>query len=274
MQLTWNAPQGCPDRARARADLEDALGATRVKRAVVRVTILEAPPGQWTAELWMYGAAGGGERAVRGTSCEQVGRAAVLIVALALETLAEPAAPAPARAPEPGISLAVGARAVLDFGSLPQPDGALALGLALNLGRLRLETEASGWLPRSIERGPVAGSGGSFRLYTGGLRGCFELLGPRSGSFALGPCASLEAGVTRGSGTGVSHPLHSGVFWGAGLVGLSLHYAALSPLWVGLLAELGAPFFRPTWQIDDFGTVFRTAPVLGRLSLGARWVFR
>ena len=274
VQLTWNAPVGCPDRVQARADLEQALGSTRLKRAVVRVTIVEAQRGQWSAELWMYGAAGSGEREVRGTSCEQVARAAVLIVALALETLAQPApAPAPT-APEPSVRFAAGARAALDFGSLPRPDLGLALELAMNLGRLRLEAEASGWLPRSAERGPVAGSGGSFGLYSGGLRGCFELLGPSRGSFALGPCVAVEAGVTVGSGIGVSHPRQSNVFWGAGLAGLSVHSAMLSPLWVGLRVELGTPFFRPTWQIDDFGMVFRAAPLLGRVSIGARWVFR
>ena len=88
----------------------------------------------------------------------------------------------------------------------------------------------------------------------GGLRGCFDLLG--TGHVEPGPCAGAEAGMTTGSGVGLTECRSSRVFWATGLFGAGVRFLGGSPLELGLLAEMGVPFHRAAWQIDDLWSGF------------------
>jgi len=287
-ELEWHVPQGCLDHDAARTAIENALGSggsARTAPAVVRVTIEEVGSERWTADIWMYDAAGSGERSVEGTSCEQVAQATALIVALALS--ADPATAAPQTQPSPPpaqaatpdaatpLGFAAGARLVADFGSLPlpRPDLGFALVLGLQYRSVRAEAEGAAWLPRIAPEGLAANSVGSVFLYRGALRGCIDLVRTADGRFDLGPCAAAEAGATFGRGVDLTIKRTKNVFWAAGLLGLSARYLGAAPLWVGLLVELGLPLHRPAWQVDDSTTVFQAAPVIGRLAIGVGWLF-
>lgn len=283
-ELQWNAPAACPDRDSARAAIDSALGARgAVEHAavVVRVTVAEIAPERWTADIWMYGAAGSGERSVEATSCEQVAEAATLIVALAIAmtpdvedsaTPSEPTAIPPERTPY--VQFTAGLRISGDVGSLPRADLGLAIVLGLQSRLWRVDAALTGWLPRDAYDGPAAASGGRFTLLSGGLRGCVDLLqADHPGAFSLGPCANVEAGATIGQGFGLSVHRTQSVFWGAGLLGLALRYRVASPLWLELLTEAGLPWHRAAWQVDDVGTVFRPSAVVGRASFALGWAF-
>lgn len=263
-------------REAAQAALERAIGGERREWAVARVTIREDAPSEWSADLWLYGAAGGGERTIHGTSCQQIAQAAILIVALAFEAGSDAAAlesTAPATEVSTPVHFGVGARAGLDVGSLPKPDLGFALTLALEYGRLRVEFEGSAWLPRTSALGPTPDSGGNFSLFTGGVRACWNALRVTT-PYALGPCAGVELGGTYGRGIGVSHREDRLIFWGAGLVGAVVRYQRIPSFWIGLSAELGVPVHRPEWQFKGYSTVvFQPSPVLGRLSLSTGWMF-
>lgn len=292
LKLEWDAPEGCVDRKAAQAAIENALRTTSAANGqvtVVRVKIAELRDGRWNADIWMYGALGSGDRSFEGGSCQEVAEATTLIVALALDASpspdAESASADDASAPGRGTGssasmqareraqIAAGVRATGDVGSLPGPDLGMALVLALQYRRARAEIEGMAWLPRTEHPAPIAGGGGKFGLYTGGLRGCLDLLRSGDGAFNLGPCAGAEAGMTTGTGIGLSRAPQRRNFWGAGLLGLSVRYLGASPLWLGMLAEVGVPFHRAAWQIDDFGTVFQASPIVQRGSLGVGWLF-
>jgi hypothetical protein len=286
-ELEWSVPAGCLDRESARAAIDDALdasGAAYHAPAVVRVTITEASSGRWNADIWMYDATGSGERSFEGTSCEQVAQAAALIVALAIATAPEiePADAKMPRSPERAatsgaadrVRVTAGARWLGDLGSLPEPDLGLGIVVSLQYRRARAEGDASAWLPRTARDGLVADSGGRFSLYAGALRGCIDLLrSAGDAALTLGPCAGAEAGVMVGRGFGLAVRRAKGVFWGAGFLGLSARYLGAAPLWMGFLGELGLPFHRAAWQVDDVRTVFRPAPVVARVALGVGWLF-
>lgn len=273
------------DRDAARSAIEGAMGASAVQaktHAVVRVHISQSDDDRFNADIWMYDETGGGERSFDGATCLQVAQATVMIVAFALDDArANEDANAPADPAQPAASehddhdrmrFGVGVRARGDIGSLPALDAGMALVLEARYRRFAAELEGSAWLPQITYSGPVSGSGGEFALYTGGLRGCFDLLG-NGAAWTLGPCAGAEAGMTTGSGVGVSERRNSRVFWATGLFGAGVRFLGGSPLEVGLLAEAGVPFHRAAWQLDDFGPVFQPAPVIGRASLGLSYLF-
>jgi hypothetical protein len=287
VELEWNVPAGCLDSEAARAAIGNALGARALERSVpvvVRVTITQLDIQRWNADLWMYDAAGSGERSVVGTTCDGVAQASLLIVTLALiagaESQAPPKQPAPA-SNVPGdlqarLRFAGGARVLGDVGSLPAagpPHLGFALVLAVQYRQLSAEADASFWLPRVSQQGLAAGSGGRLFLYTGALRGCLDLLQAAGGPFNVGPCAGAELGAMVGRGFGLAERRTRSVFWGAGLLGISGRYLGAAPLWIGLLIEVGLPLHRAAWQVDDVGTVFQVSPLVGRASLGVGWQF-
>jgi hypothetical protein len=283
LELHWDAPDGCLDQNSAREAIEAALGASTAQaktHAVVRVRISQVDENRFNADIWMYDETGGGERSFDGATCMQVAQATVMIVAFALDEAraAEPASqPADAaaesqRGERERARLGVGVRARGDIGSLPAVDAGMALVLEARYRRFGAELEGSAWLPQITYSGPVSGSGGEFALYTGGLRGCFDLLG-QGETWIVGPCAGAEVGMTTGSGVGVTERRSSRVFWATGLLGTGVRFLGGAPLEVGLLAEIGVPFHRAAWQLDDFGPVFQPAPVIGGASLGLSYLF-
>jgi hypothetical protein len=284
-RLDWFAPATCPERATVQAAIEKALQPGAVSAGapmVVRVRVSQVQANSWTGEIWMYNDVSSGERTIEGRTCTQVVDAVTLIVSLALDAQRQ-AAPEPPRAarvpaararPDEPLHLFAALRALGDKGSLPQPDVGLGLVLAAQYRLLSVELQGSAWLPRRVQGGPVADSGGEFQLYTGAARGCIDALSWPTNGVALGPCAGAELGGMRGSSYGLSHPAPRTALWAAGLAGLSLRYVSSASLFAALLAEASVPWRRPGWQIMDFGLVFRPNRAAWRLSLSLGWRFR
>lgn len=284
-ELYWHAPAECLDRDAARNAIEAALGtktSASGSQAVVRVKIAQTENGRFAADIWMYDPKGSGERSLEGADCPQVAQAVVLIVAFALKADHDAGSATTQTQTEerrdPQIAdrtrFSIGVRAAGDIGSLPKPDAGFALVLEARNERLSAEIALSAWLPRASYNGPVPGSGGEFALYTGALRGCFDLLSAQGRAWSLGPCAGAEAGMTSGNGIGFKGHSSAHEPWGAGLFGLSLRYLGALPLALGIRAELGLPVYRPAWQIDNFGTViFQPSALVGRASLDVSWQF-
>ena len=273
------------DRDAARNAIEAAIGPSAAQaktHAVVRVASRRSTTrDRWSADIWMYDETGGGERSFDGATCMQVAQAdgdgrRIRAGRSACErrrraAVRRRAARVAAHGDHERTRFGIGVRARGDIGSLPALDAGMALVLEARYRRFGAELEGSAWLPQITYSGPVSGSGGEFALYTGGLRGCFDLLG--TGTWSLGPCAGAEAGMTTGSGVGLTERRSSRVFWATGLFGAGVRFLGGSPLELGLLAEMGVPFHRAAWQLDDFGPVFQPSPVIGRASLGLSYLF-
>jgi hypothetical protein len=249
-----------------------------VAHVAVDVVLAPAPEGAgsagWEAHITTRGTGGVGERRFMGSTCERVADAATLIVAMTLDPVgvASRVEPSHARASEDELRFGVGAEGKLDVGSLPLPALGAAALFGASYARWRIEGDGTLFLPRVASRGPRPGSGGEIGLYTAGLRGCFEGLDIPSLPLRAGVCAGAELGYTTGRGIDIRYPTRSGGLWGAALVGLTLREIA-SPLSPWLSVDVGAPYPRPTYEIEGFGPVFRSSPVIMRAAIGMAWIF-
>lgn len=189
------------------------------------------------------------------------------------EPAAEPDADDTPRDPRRAGRFALGVRASGAAGWLPE----IALGGGLLAGlhwpRARVELLAHAHVPERLRRGPVSGSGAKLELYTAALSGCVDVLGARDRARALGACAWLEAGLSSAEPRGLSDGRAQRGVWLAGLLGLDARHALAGPLHARLHAEVGAPFVRPSYEIDGFGRVFRASPLLGRAGISLLVLF-
>jgi hypothetical protein len=292
IELTWRAPAGCPNEAWARKAIDGYLGHRKIeafKPIAVRVEITAAAGGRWRAALSMRGGASG-DRAFEGATCARVGDAAVLIVALMLDPVevvaqmdtardddARPASPllaengrraAAGRSP---VRFDLAVLATGDAGSLPQPTVGAGVAAGVHMSHISLQADVVAWIPRRAFGGPTGASGGEIGLYTASVRGCLAAMGALG--LALAPCLRAEGGLASGTGFGIAEPTTTRNFWGAAFVGLSIRQASTERLGAWLAVEGGVPFVWPNYFIEEFGTVFRAGPVLGRVSFGLAWSF-
>lgn len=303
LRLEWKVADGCPNRDTVLAAIESFLG-TRTAHdrspATVRVTIERLPDEHWEAKISSSGPEVFGVREFRGSSCERLVEAVALVIAIALDPFStsesitgresapsKPIAEVPVKKKkqlrqkpratpiaDEKLFFMTGLRAAGDLGSLPEPTMGMGLALGLYYERWLVEVEAKVWLPQVALRGPIAGSGGTIELYSGGLRGCFDALQAFGRQLSLGPCLAAEAGLSSGTGINISHPTRSIGLWGAGLAGLFSRQTTESVA-LSILVEAGIPFLRPIYAIEDFDPpVFQASRVVGRVSLDVVWLFR
>ncbi len=275
LSLDWSAPPNCPSRDAVRADVRGLLSArpgTRHRTAVVRASI-RAIQGEGF-ELVLH--AEGGERIITGKSCERLGQAAALLVALLLDpSLDSAAAPDASSAPQPkSVPLPIPS-------PVPLPAAPQLRGVASSALRLEHHAwpalEPSGVLGLGLERGPWrllgrlgVGTRQHFELGQGaelallptslGLEPSYAL---RSRPWGLYGVVTLELGLTFARSRGLSPTKQTE---------LSLQVAPqlrvtreLSErLRLGLAAGPGLPLWRPRWVIEG-----RAAPIALGTSLRA-----
>jgi hypothetical protein len=287
-ELHWDAAVGCPDADAGRKAIDDLLaprGLTGPWGAAVIVTIIRRPDARWQAEVAIRDAGGATQRHLDGAKCSTVAGAAALVVAMALETIAasERTANAPAvstaavpplaaPAAEPSaFSVALGARAVFDAGSLPLPSAGVGPLLSFQFGALRLAADVTFWLPR-LASGPNAGSGAQIGLLSAAMHGSYLAL-PIAEQFGIEPCVTVEAGIARGFGVEVLDVAHQTAPWAALFAGVALRQRSRSGLSSGLMLQAGAPLFRPNYVVTDYGRVFRAWPIVARAAIDVAWTF-
>jgi hypothetical protein len=288
-ELSWDAPEGCPDEAAVQRALADYLGpapaasrgdAEPPQRMQVQIEIESVDSGGFAAQIEIEHGDDSGERTFEAQDCARAAEAAILIVALAIDPagMAARATDKPksqvntaqtrVRESEPW-RLTLGVQLVGDLGSLPGPTAGAGLSLGLLLGRLHVEALGTALLPRVTGSGPAAGSDGEIGMYTAELRGCVALLRFFDRALGVAPCLAAEAGQTWGQGLGLARRRTRTEPWLAGWLGLSVRQVVGQRWQFGLTAEAGLPLHRPQWVIDDFGQIFQTAVVGGRLTLHA-----
>ncbi|MEO6420939.1 MAG: hypothetical protein ABIP39_16115, partial [Polyangiaceae bacterium] len=175
-----------------------------------------------------------------------------------------PAPSSPPRPPPPRKSFAIGPYLLGDLGTFPHFGLGPALTFAWTPGALRLQLTGL-FFPSNTATLPFS-RGGTFELFGGDAKGCYEFL---SGVLEIGPCLGVELGALQGAGFGVNKQTPALAFWAAPSVGGALGLRIGSSF--ALRLELGAlfPLQRPEFVLDGVGGVHRPAAVLGRGGLGA-----
>jgi hypothetical protein len=283
VDLGWHAPSECPDEAAARAAIDELLeGRTPPgDRRVVADVAIEPGGRGWRARVRIDDGTSVGERELEAASCDEVGEAAALIVAMAVDprlagdsTPGEPPADeAPIPTPPPAtndsgtetestrgaaiapvdsqpverelerrpLKLFLRAGGGVGFGSASTAAGVVMLAVALGGTRWRVELDADVWTPRTSPQNDAIG----VRVlgWTLGVRGCGS---PLAMKLEIPLCAGMRAGALHGRGAG---PIES--------------HSELSP-WITATAGVGvwgwiAPRFALALDVDGFVSITQPA---------------
>ena len=301
--LTWEAPPGCPDREAMSRRLVDALA--------------DAPPGigagwavrgrvhagrerSWVLVLGLTppGAVAGAppaERVLSARDCDDLGEAAAVAIAIALDDAqrasegapaasaasgSDPAAVAapPAREPAtdaaavgtalPGaarepLRLALAAGGVLDSASL----GGLAWGASLELQGWwrRFGGGVYGlWLPpRTTDLGTAQLA--QFSLLGGGVRACYRAA---ADWLWVSPCVGVELARYEADSAGLRQGRDVRDLWLAGIVGIGFASPVLGALGLHSRVELVLPGRRQEYLVDEADAVHRVPAAALRWLVG------
>jgi len=154
----------------------------------------------------------------------------------------------------PDLPWFLGALAGVDAGALPEATSSIELFFGRRLGPLQLEASALRLWPRERRLPNDATRGGRFELWGLAVDGCYSAGWAK---LELGPCVGMETGTVFGSGFGVDLPRQGKGLWLAARGMLRASYRVLP--WLGTRLQAGAalPLSRPTYVLDNVGTVYR-----------------
>jgi hypothetical protein len=304
LQLQWDAPPGCPQRAevleRIRAIAGSALDETEGLSAEARIT---RDQGRVRLELVVRDGREVRRRVIASDSCPALAGAAAITLALLLgadtgsaeppkdddlPTAPEPGAP---KRPDerdigPSVSPAVSAEptdmrrwavvvrapgVAADLGLLPRP--ALGVGVGLGLRYDAWKVVLAGYLFRDQTfNAPQPGEafGAELQRVTGQLLTC---RGWRWSHFEISPCAglALEHVTARGFGVGVSPQARRAV-WLAPGAGAVAHWYALKS-WAFFTEITGyLELSRPRLVIQDLGGIRQLGPASIGAAVGFEWI--
>ena len=300
LELTWSAPDECPDRAQVMAEVAEIVGRRRPGQHPLTATgrVARAGPSpRYTLEL-SIGDEPGGARTMAGTDCSRLAAAAALILALDIDPEAlvreketapqvtpaetpevppEPPPPPPRRrkplraSPRPrpvvpAVEATLGARMLIDAGSLPRETLGGGGVFSLARGPLALELHGMGYGRQFTVNGPRGGTGGAYVDSR-------DARAPRCGrKLVLGVewrgCLGGELGRESTLGVSIAQPARSAALWGAFSAGVRARawpQSRVSPT-VGL--AFGHPVSAARVSIDGFRTVFEPPKAFIRGFLG------
>jgi hypothetical protein len=288
--LVLSEPAACLTSDELSFRVQRALGKSLEAAEAMQLSVrLQAEPAGFEAQLDVRRAGQRGQRTLHAASCEELSEALVIAIVVAIgdAQTAEPAAPPGAAAdsdaaseppgsveppppatPRPTI---VGSAWVIgDTGTLPAPGVGAALGVAVGWPRLQLRAMGT-LLPEregSVNHAVPGSPGASIGLLAGSALACIPVARPLP-SLGVSACAGWELGQLSGSGTHISSPYHQRTLWSAALLEFGARWSVPSTaLSLELLLTAVAPFTRDEFILQELGTVYRPASVLGRVGLG------
>lgn len=288
LRLRWAAPSGCPSTESVR---DATLRAAALRQAPGDVLEADAhvepssDGSRWRVRLVTHRGGNTGERELEATTCSGIAEATAVILALALVQPDSPTPEPPPQedapsklAPEPAPrrltaappAFALGASLAADSTSLPAAALGGSLTIAWTPGRVRLEVDGRRWAAQSGTDG--TGAGARFTLSSLGGRGCYAAL--RAGGFDLGPCAGADAQLVSANGFGADTNFARSAAWASIAAGALARLAVTSWLGVRARAEGAMPLSRPTFIVENRGTVHRAAPIglAGSIGLEANFL--
>jgi hypothetical protein len=283
LTFAWTAPPECSSEPDVRARVDRILGARSAPHENVDARAVVSKDGEmFRAEIQLFSAGQTSTRHVDDTSCNALADAVALIVALTVnpeavaekkETEEKKPIPPPEKKPdepasekEPRRPIYFGAGVLLDTATL----AALAVGAEIVAGYNphHAAFELSGtWLAAQDARLTPASSQGASEFALGaGARGCWEIF---AAAFDVGPCGGAELGGIFANGFGATQDTGaSSVALFRALLGAraKLRFSRFA---LRLAAEAAIPFTRPSFVIDNAGTVQHVSPATLRTTFGA-----
>lgn len=291
-ELAWLAPDECPEQASIETDLQELIGQTITEAPAVRFVakVDKLADGTWRAELSTTGRSPG-TRTLTGPSCAEVSRAAVVAMALVVNSDREqqasepkpkqdgqPATPAEQDAqpeaddpPEQSAPIPVhplvSLGAVLDGTALPNYAFGVSVAAGLSVGSFRALLGGL-FLPPVETR--QNGSGAQFSLLAGSIVGCYRI--PIQ-SWATLLCGRYELGALRAKGVDISQSRPETIRWNAVAAEaiVSLPLAATTELGLGVGAV--APLERAKFVLDSAEPVHELPGVGPRIQAGVTVIF-
>lgn len=219
-----------------------------------------------------FGGAKEGQRTLTdtGPTCEALGRAVAITIALVLDTTAErappiaiaPPPPEPAHAKTSGVLSVLGGPAVGLVGG-PSVMGGAALSVGVGR-RLRVEGAGQAVAPRTSTLDPGTVEVG---LLAGRLSACVTVNDVES-RWPVELCARGLGGRLRGAGSGfpAANVTRDLAFWAAG-VGAEVQHTLGGRLVLGAEATLLAPLRTSTFSVGNRGVAYESAAVAAMLQL-------
>jgi len=278
VDLSWEAPAGCPDAETMRASIARSVptgdGGMPAMHAEVVISALAAD--HWRAALVLRGSEWTGTRSLRGATCATVADAAGLVIVLALANeMREPEVAVvqpPTPPPPPRSTPVLGVAAMADAGTLPTA----SLGLAVSLGwrcwpRAHVDLRAALFAPRQGEISSQPGTGAELSLASAVAQGCYLFGGTAA---AVGPC--VGAGIERVSGQGFGPIAAAKASNVAPVVSAGARVEWQWARWLALFGavELAIPVVRARFSVKDVGQVHQASPASIRGAVGLEIRFR
>jgi hypothetical protein len=265
VHLEWTAPPSCASAEEVVAQLPGDLDGS------ASATITESEAG-FTLELKI----GDSTRSLEGATCDEVVRAAILLLQLGLVKQPEPppeVAPPPPPPPTPALpapnprpwTIGAGAFATLSLGGLPQPLGRFGGALSGTYGPWELDLTLATALHLRFGGGPNPDAAVVLaEPIDAGLLGCrlFEL-----GRLSVGPCLFIGGTWLQVAGENVVSPkVSSAALWSGG-PGAHARLRLWGPLELvaTALVRIGS---RPLVYFEGAAPVFQGGPVSLELSTG------
>ena len=247
LDLTWDAPAGCPDDVAVVARVERILvapappGVTVIAKGRVRVTDSRR------FELTLTLRTGDVEetRTVEAASCSAIADASAVVIALAMDpshahvtpepeiaTVVPPPPPPPPPAPappppppppkepargrEPFLAIDVGG--TTEPTTLPRIGGGLEVAALARVKRFRLGVRSAFWLRENPVFDDASGAGASFGMFQVGATAAY--LVPVARTITVGPVLGVDADIVRVRGFGIRDPQTSWTSWPAVALGV------------------------------------------------------
>lgn len=301
--FTWTAPAACPDEDWAREHLASRLDGELPPDLRIEIDLGAVVDG-YAATISVHADQPFAPREIVGRDCEALARAAILVVAVAIDPLAvtigPPAVVAPVDTTEipPAIGDPTGAAPIssprtpdartITTRDAPRPPRRrapwqhalrLAGGIGSQIvpaltGALQLGYAAirgnwriethASWIP-PVTRRYADGSGARVQAFTLAVRGCPS---PRIERVALALCVGLVGGPVRGRGVDVPRVETATNGWLAGTLGAAAIIAVHPRLGVVVEAEAHAAMLRPAFHLGTREALFEPRTLGGRALLG------
>jgi hypothetical protein len=299
-ELSLAGPAQCGDVDELRYRVERALGSALAAAPplVLDVTIAQRAR-ELSATLRVRDEAGAtpSERRLEAEDCAHLLDALSVVIVLAIDrvrareqaeperarpAVTEPLPSAPAASPERADEDEMATRApswrpsVLawlagDYGSLPDPDLGVGLGLSLDGTRARLQASGLFFFEQhtELEGQGLPAPGADVGLALGALSACYAPSGSWQSDGVLGACARAEVGRLFGRGANVLEERSGGRLWVAPGLSLVGQWRVLAPsVRVGFEGGAVLPLLRSEFRLGTLGDLYRPAAIAARLGLG------
>jgi len=296
VELTWLAPDPCPQKAEFLAAVTRMLGdrVTIAHTLFAKVVIAQVSGTSFQLNLTTKLDDASGQRMIEGRACKVVADAAAVTLALLLNPDMEvPAEPPPSDEPPDSVRApathappkgpTIGERPPLPsdtrsshwygllssqlglaFGILPNPNPQVLLGVGAGRERASIWATGSYSPPQDVTLAAPA-VGGRLWAASFGLHGCWlwTVRSPR-----LSNCLGAEMTRLHGHGTGVPQARDAVTLWVSPSLAANVDFALSERFWLRLAATGMVPLVRPDTHLDDIGMVQKPAKVLGILGAG------